>query len=253
MNIHSVLTMPRLTVHARRALFQERRAQILQAAAAVFAEKGFDAATIRDVARAAGVAEGSIYLYFKNKQDLLVHLPRQFIQPPVESLRAASMSATAAPTPEELLSAIVRNIAQVVLQNRELIRVFFTSLPTMDEATRAEYLQEGPGYALEFLQEYIRAQQAAGIFRADLDPAITARSLPGMMLFFLLVQEILQPRDMPRFEYDAVIPNVIQVFLHGVMNEAKTKSPAKTIAKAKPKARPAPRARKGTKQSIAIE
>ncbi len=249
MSIHSIKIMPRLTVHARRALYEERRTQILQAAATVFSQKGFDAATIRDIARAASMAEGSIYLYFKNKQDLLVHLPRQFIQPPVESLRAASMS-DAAPTPEELLNAIARNITQVVLQNRELVRVLFTSLPTMDQATRATYVQEGPMYALEFLEGYIRAQQAAGVFRADIDPAITARSLPGMMLFFLLVQEVLHPGDMPRFEYDAVVPNVVQVFLHGVMNPAPAAAP-NVAASAKTKI--ARRSRKRAKQPVAIE
>lgn len=51
-----------------------RRTQILEAAAAVFAEKGFHPATIRDVARAAGVADGTIYNYFENKPALLLGL-----------------------------------------------------------------------------------------------------------------------------------------------------------------------------------
>ncbi len=245
--------MPRLTVHARRALAQKRQQQILQAAAQVFAEKGFNGATIRDIARAAGVSEGSIYLYFKNKQDLLVHLPRQFIQPPVEKLRAASAQAYA-PSPEALLQFIVQNIVDVVLHNRELIRVLFTSLPTMDEETRATYLREGPMYALETIESYIRAQQAAGIFRADVDAAIAARALPGMMLFFLLVQEVLHPRDLPRFEYDAIIPNVLGIYLYGLLNDrsAKLSTPktVKTETVSKPKTNPRQTAHK---QNIEIE
>src|SRR5688500_8480506 len=49
-----------------------RRNQILQAAAQVFAQKGFHRATIRDVAKAAGIADGTIYNYFENKTALLV-------------------------------------------------------------------------------------------------------------------------------------------------------------------------------------
>ncbi len=210
--------MARLTVHARRALVQERQKQILDAAARVFSEKGFDATTIRDVARAAGVSDGLLYRYFKNKQDLLVHLPRQFIQPPIEAFQAASMRANAAPpSPDELLTSLVQNMATLMTQNRELMRVLFTSLPTMDEATRATYMRQAPLYAMETIETYITAQQAAGIFRADLDPAITARLLPGIMMFFLIVQEIFQPPDLPRFEYEKVIPNVVEIFLRGVI------------------------------------
>lgn len=210
--------MPRLNVHARRALVQERQQQILQAAAQVFAEKGFDSATIREVARTAGVSEGSIYRYFKNKQDLLLHLPRQFIQPPIEAFRAASMRPDAPPPPpEELLRFVAQNIVAAITHNRELMRVLFTSLPTMDEATRATYMREVPAYAMEMFQAYIVSQQSAGVFCENIDPAIAARILPGMMMFFLMVQEILQTADMPHFDYDKIISNVVQIFLHGIM------------------------------------
>lgn len=53
-------------------LVDARRDQILEAAATVFAEKGFHAATIKDIARAAEIADGTIYIYFKNKTALLL-------------------------------------------------------------------------------------------------------------------------------------------------------------------------------------
>ncbi len=55
-------------------LVAARRTQILDAATRVFASKGFNRATIRDVAQAAGVADGTIYNYFANKTDLLFGL-----------------------------------------------------------------------------------------------------------------------------------------------------------------------------------
>ena len=57
---------------ARQPFDPERRAQIVRAALGVFAEKGFHAATIRDVARAAGLADGTIYNHFENKPALLL-------------------------------------------------------------------------------------------------------------------------------------------------------------------------------------
>lgn len=208
--------MPRLTAPARRALAQERRQQILTAAASVFAEKGFDRATISDVARAAGIADGSIYNYFDDKQDLLVHLPHQFLQPPIQAVQAA-VSADPTPDPEALLQTVAQNIVNVVTQNRELTRVLFTTIPLMDEKVRAKYMRQVPLYAVEALEDLVGAMQTAGVFRSDLDPTITARIFPGMMLFFLLVQEILQPPGMARFEYDKVLPHVTGIFLHGVM------------------------------------
>ncbi|GAB4192039.1 MAG: TetR/AcrR family transcriptional regulator [Roseiflexaceae bacterium] len=58
-----------------------RRAQILDAATNVFAEKGFHRSTIRDVARAAGVADGTIYNYFANKTALLVGILDRITEP----------------------------------------------------------------------------------------------------------------------------------------------------------------------------
>jgi AcrR family transcriptional regulator len=241
--------MPKLTLHARRELVQERQSQILEAAARVFAEKGFARATIRDVARAAGVSQGSIYLYFKNKQDLLVHLPRQFIQPQMEAFLAAGLGTDTPPAPDVLLGFIAQNIVKIMTQNRELMQVLFTSLATMDDATRETYVREVPLYAMEHIETYIRAQQAAGVFRSELDATIVSRLLPGMMVFFLLVQEIIQPANMERIEYERLIPTVVNVFLHGVMNP-NAPAPEAPLAVAASKPKPKPRV---PNQKIAIE
>jgi len=57
-----------------------RRKQILEAATRVFAEKGYNRATTKDIARAAGMAEGTLYLYFENKSELLIALMEHFDQ-----------------------------------------------------------------------------------------------------------------------------------------------------------------------------
>jgi len=100
--------MPRLSAQSRRALTEERRTQILAAAARVFARKGFERATMSDVAREAGVAAGSIYNYFKKKSDLLVCIPRLFIPPAVQTLSAEiNLPAIAAHLPPVALLAML--------------------------------------------------------------------------------------------------------------------------------------------------
>src|SRR5436305_2226328 len=64
--------MPKKTDPIQTVLADARRNQILDAATNVFAEKGFHDATIRQVAKRAGIADGTIYLYFKSKDDLLL-------------------------------------------------------------------------------------------------------------------------------------------------------------------------------------
>lgn len=63
--------MVRLSETAREERAGERRGQILRAALDVFGRKGFHGATIREIAAAAGLAEGTIYLYFPSKQEVL--------------------------------------------------------------------------------------------------------------------------------------------------------------------------------------
>src|SRR6266705_4781259 len=61
------------TVQAREQR-NDKRARILDAAVKVFAERGYFSSTVAEIARAAGVADGTIYLYFKSKDDLLLRL-----------------------------------------------------------------------------------------------------------------------------------------------------------------------------------
>src|SRR5213596_2511927 len=75
MNIHSVMATPALARRGRNDLIPgAKKDAILRAAIDVFAERGYFNAQVADVARAAGVAAGTVYLYFKSKDDLLVSI-----------------------------------------------------------------------------------------------------------------------------------------------------------------------------------
>src|SRR3954470_24603386 len=76
MNIHSVMPLNVVARRSRSALVEgapaPKRDSLLRAAIDVFAERGFFNAQVADVARAAGVAAGTVYLYFRSKDDLLI-------------------------------------------------------------------------------------------------------------------------------------------------------------------------------------
>lgn len=72
---------------------EARPAEIVEAALEVFAEKGFAAARLDDIAAAAGVSKGALYLYFETKQDLFRAVVRQAISPNLDAVEAAVMAA----------------------------------------------------------------------------------------------------------------------------------------------------------------
>src|SRR5580692_2635315 len=74
----------------------DKRERILNAAVRVFAKKGFHATRVSEVAKAAGVADGTIYLYFKSKEQLLVSLFEDRIERLLTFLRTALPTATTA-------------------------------------------------------------------------------------------------------------------------------------------------------------
>lgn len=65
---------------------EERRREILDASLALFTEKGYNETTVEDIAGAAGVAKGTIYIYFASKEHILIALKRQFVQGMVNTL-----------------------------------------------------------------------------------------------------------------------------------------------------------------------
>jgi AcrR family transcriptional regulator len=89
-----------------------RPAEILAAALALFAERGFAATRLADVAARAGVTKGTLYLYFDNKEELFKAVVRQELVPDLE--RAEAMVAGSAAPSLDLLEQLVRNFARII-------------------------------------------------------------------------------------------------------------------------------------------
>ena len=218
--------MPRVSRAAKARLEDARRVQILAAATLVFARKGFDRATVSEIAQAAGLAEGSIYNYFRSKEELLVHIPRQLAQPVLAPLlEQAPMPATAAEIEAFLLRLATAMVARV-RANASFLKVFFSALPHLSPAGRDTYMQLLPVYATSALERVLRKGIRAGYLRQDLNPVIAARVLPGMLMFFLMVQEVLIGRRMVPYGYDEIIPEAVRLFLYGAVPRSRQARPA---------------------------
>ena len=104
---------------------EDKRKRILEAAVKVFARKGYFAARVSEIAKKAGEADGTIYLYFRSKEDLLVKLFDEVMAEHVQQVRAV---VRALPTTKERLGAIAERHLDGLGRNRDLAVVFQVEL-----------------------------------------------------------------------------------------------------------------------------
>ena len=107
---------------------EERRAQLLATALEVFAAKGLDGATVKDLSDAAGVAQGLLYHYFQSKEELLrAVLDQHYFLPELRRIAAADPDRPVA----EVLLEIALGFAHVLEQNRRVVQLMLREAPSM--------------------------------------------------------------------------------------------------------------------------
>jgi len=200
-------------------LVQRRSVQILEAAARVFAQKGYHAATTKEIAAQAGVSEGTIYNYFQSKEDLLLSIPRLISEtttlPALSQMLATPI--TSGEDEEKLLAIVLDNAFQTLQRNVDFLKVLFSTLPTMDEETLEEYLRRTPLYFAQVLEEFLQTRIAQGVYR-PMNTTVVARAVMGMIVMFVLTQEVLPgKRVFASVDYKAIGREIVQLFLHGVL------------------------------------
>ncbi|MCX8011534.1 MAG: TetR family transcriptional regulator [Desulfobacterota bacterium] len=151
--------------------------RILKAALKVFAEKGFYNTRISDIAKEADVADGTIYLYFKNKDDLLISLFEEEVGKICNSMKE-EMSKTSDLV--EKLRVFASSHLNLVLKNRELAEVMQVELRQSAKFMR-EYVNKSFINYINLLREVIHEGQKKGIFRDDIAPGIVKRAFFGAL------------------------------------------------------------------------
>lgn len=160
---------------------QVRRQQLIDAALHQFAEKGYDGAPIRDIARAAGVTEALVYHYFRNKEHLFEEVIKARSFAPI--LRRVLDEAGDA-HPGEVLHRVLREFIDMMRDNASMARMFIIEF--MRHPVCARYFRAMVEDNTDNLTRYLKEQQQRGVFRADVDAETVAGMLLGMAfsLFF---------------------------------------------------------------------
>src|SRR5213080_4226716 len=204
MNIHSVGATSVLAERPERA---DKRAAILRAAIDVFAGRGFFNAQVADVARAAGVAAGTVYLYFRSKDDLLVSIFERTMRDGLAEGRAA---VAAVRDPVERLRRFARLHLARLGRDRNLAVVFQVELRQSTkfmERFSSTLLRDYLG----LIREAIEDGQRDGVFRSDIKPTVAAKILFGA-LDEMATNWILSRR---RYSLEAEADVVVDLFLNG--------------------------------------
>jgi TetR/AcrR family fatty acid metabolism transcriptional regulator len=156
----------------------DKRERILAAAERIFAQRGFFHARVSEIAREAGVADGTIYLYFKSKDELLISLFESRMERVVVSLGAAIESA--GPRARDRLVAFLDTYAHMVVDNPALAEVLTVELRQSSKFMK-EYQSRQFGDFLRLLGGLVSDGQEAGEFDRELPAPVVARAIFGML------------------------------------------------------------------------
>jgi TetR/AcrR family fatty acid metabolism transcriptional regulator len=177
-------------VSARRTSREDKRRRIIDAAVKVFAEKGFFGAKVSEIADAAGVADGTIYLYFKSKDDILISLFQEKMSEIVKQLQAILHEL---PDPETKMRRYVIEHLKLVARQPDLMQVLTIELRQSARFIK-EYSPKGFARYLAVIGAIIEEGQKSGVFRKDLEASILRRALFGL-IDELSLEWVLRSRD----------------------------------------------------------
>jgi len=196
---------------AARAVIADKREAILRAAVMVFAQKGYFSSKVTDIASEAGIADGTVYLYFKSKEEVLHSIFDQAMEVFISEARRELAELHG---PEEKL----RRIAELHLErlgaNRDLAIVFQVEL-----RGSVKFMQEfsAAGFAdyLDIIRQTIDEGQRSGVFRGDIKPIVAAKILYGS-LDEMVTNWVLSKK---KYALEPMAGEVIKTFFGGMIAE----------------------------------
>ncbi len=192
-----------------RAVVIDKREAILRAAIKVFAQKGYFNSKVADIAGEAGIADGTVYLYFKSKDEILHSI---FDRAMEEFISEGKREIAEIEEPHERLRRIAELHLEKLGADRDLAIVFQIELRGSTKFME-EFSAAGFADYLKIIQQTIEEGQKSGVFRKDLKPVVGAKILYGA-LDEMVTNWILSKKSYP---LKPMANEVLKVFFGGVM------------------------------------
>jgi len=196
---------------------ENKHQKILHAAIKVFSEKGFYNSRVSEIAKEANVADGTIYLYFKNKDDILISLFEEEFGKIVQNMRAALEKE------KDALQKIKRfaiTHLSIVSKQQELGEVMGVEVRQSSKFMK-EYINKPFIEYLNIIRSVVTEGQEKGLIRKDLTPGIMKRAFFGaldeMARYWVLSTQ-------KKHSIDDAALQISDVFIRGMMSEEARKN-----------------------------
>ncbi len=190
---------------------EARPDEVLDAALDIFIAKGFAAARVEDIAKAAGLSKGAVYLYFPSKVAILEALVRRAIVPLVKA--AGDLASRQEGDPRHALASVLRFITKGLADPRHaaIPRIVLSeagAFPELAAMYRREVIDRGLGLMTALIARGVET----GVFR-PVDPELAVKNVIGPVLANVLLTQVFrfEPPDPERF-----IESHIDVLLNGL-------------------------------------
>jgi TetR/AcrR family fatty acid metabolism transcriptional regulator len=195
--------------------------RIIEAATKIFAQKGFYQAKVSEIAREAGVADGTIYLYFENKDDILISLFEEQMKLVLENMKQKVMQEKDA---VRRIEQFALNHLKLIEQNQDMAEIIQVELRQSSKFMKS-YKNERFAQYLNIIGEIIEEGQRQGIFKKDIVPGLAKRALFGA-LDEISRYWVLSSRK--KYDIETAAKQISRYFIYGLTSnpEALVKNPA---------------------------
>jgi TetR/AcrR family transcriptional regulator, cholesterol catabolism regulator len=185
----------------------ERRDRMVVLAGELFAQKGYRATTVREIADAAGILSGSLYHHFDSKDSIGDEILSTFINAVLADYRAAVVSAG---PPHAVLEQIVRSTSKTLFRHRAALAMLQSDYNYFSTQPRFAYLPKALREIEQIWVTQLELGKSAGAFRADLDAKLTYRLLRDVLWIPA------QWRRTGGFSTDQVVDGFLRLLFDGI-------------------------------------
>ncbi len=187
------------------------RAALIEAAYQLFSTQGYHAASMRDIANAAGLALGGIYNHFHSKEDIFVAMLRErhpFFEI-IPELQAAQ---------GDTVEALVRDAAQRMIAKLDQQPLFLNLIFIEVVEFKRKHVAQLFGLFYPGIAGFAERLQQVDDLRADLSPFVIVRSFVGLF-FSYVITDILIGSQLPASARESALDHFIDIYLHGILAE----------------------------------
>lgn len=167
----------------------EARSTLIQTAANLFAEQGYEATSLRQVARGADVTPAMVAYYFKDKSGLLEAVVREGFETLLDVVRSVVKEAGDG----DFIPRLITRYVAANIGAPWIPRILIREVISKETPLRTLFVEEFAVHAATLVPEKVMAEIDAGRIRSDLDPRYTIMSLLGICLFPFIAHPVLGP------------------------------------------------------------